>query len=58
VSSDRGVLLYRRQLRREIARVEAGEDPLNVARGAGADAAIRTNAYNRVTASQPMDAPS
>jgi phenylpropionate dioxygenase-like ring-hydroxylating dioxygenase large terminal subunit len=53
VSSDRGVLLYRRQLRHQIARVEAGEDPLNVARGPGADARIRTNAYNRVTAPEP-----
>jgi nitrite reductase/ring-hydroxylating ferredoxin subunit len=58
VSSDRGVLLYRRQLRAQIARVEAGEDPLNVARGAGADRRVRTNAYNRVTAGQGATAPS
>jgi len=51
VSSDRGVLLYRRQLAQQIAAVEDGTDPLNVRRPPAADLALATNAYNRVTVS-------
>lgn len=54
VSSDRGVLLYRRQLRQQIDAVERGDDPLNWFSAAGPSSSggrpepLPTNAYNTV----------
>lgn len=48
VSSDRGVLLYRQQLRRQIKAIESGQDPLNAYRPPGPAAPVRTHAYNTV----------
>jgi 5,5'-dehydrodivanillate O-demethylase len=39
-STDRGVTLYRRMLLRELARIEAGEDPKNVHRDPAHDVVI------------------
>lgn len=47
-TSDRGVVLLRRQLRRAIAKVEAGEDPANIVRDPEANRAIETHAWNTV----------
>jgi nitrite reductase/ring-hydroxylating ferredoxin subunit len=52
-SSDRGVLLYRRQLRQQIEAVERGEDPLNRFPLSGPREPLPTNAYNTVTTSTP-----
>ena len=38
--SDSGVTMYRKMLRRELKKVEAGEDPMNVIRGGAPDAII------------------
>jgi nitrite reductase/ring-hydroxylating ferredoxin subunit len=48
VSSDRGVLLFRRQLRHAVDQVEAGTDPRNIVRDPSTNHAIATNAYNQV----------
>ncbi len=39
-ASDRGITLYRRMLRRELAKVEAGEDPIGVLRDPARNATI------------------
>ena len=56
VSSDRGVLLYRRVLGKQIDRVEAGDDPLNIVRDPDLNHRIRTHAYNRVTGPDQVSA--
>ena len=50
VSSDRGVLLYRRQLRHEMEQTEAGRDPRNTMRDPHTNKAVPTHAYNQVIA--------
>ncbi|MBT6284807.1 MAG: hypothetical protein HOI96_06450, partial [Rhodospirillaceae bacterium] len=47
-SSDRGVVLLRRQLRRSLDRIAAGEDPANIIRDDAANYAIETHAWNTV----------
>jgi phenylpropionate dioxygenase-like ring-hydroxylating dioxygenase large terminal subunit len=47
-SSDRGIVLLRRQLRRSLDRISAGEDPANIIRDDAANHAIETHAWNTV----------
>ena len=49
-TSDRGVVLLRRALRRALDRVAAGGDPPNIVRDAAANRAIETHAWNTVRA--------
>ncbi len=53
VSSDRGVLMLRGLLQRELAAIQEGRDPMNVLRDSARNHAIETHAWNSVIASQP-----
>lgn len=49
-TSDRGITLLRRGLRRSLERVQAGQDPANIVRDADANNMIETHAWNTVRA--------
>lgn len=49
--SDTGVIMLRKLLREQVARVENGEDPMNVVRDPSKNIAIETNAWDTVTMS-------
>ena len=49
-TSDRGIVLLRRALRRSLDKIQAGEDPANIVRDAAANEAITTHAWNTVRA--------
>jgi nitrite reductase/ring-hydroxylating ferredoxin subunit len=50
VSSDRGVSMFRRELRKSLELMRAGQDPANIMRDSGRNHALETSAYNRVIA--------
>lgn len=49
-TSDRGIVLLRRQLRRSLDRMAAGQDPANIVRDEAANRALVTHAWNTVIA--------
>jgi hypothetical protein len=53
VSSDKGVLMLRGLLKRELTAIQEGRDPINVLRDPARNHAIETHAWNSVIASQP-----
>ena len=46
--SDMGIVALRKMLREQLDRMQRGEDPINVARGAAAKAIIETHAWNTI----------
>jgi hypothetical protein len=46
--SDTGIVMLRKLLREEVARVQRGEDPINIVRDPARNIAIPTNAWNSV----------
>ncbi|MGH7906207.1 MAG: Rieske 2Fe-2S domain-containing protein [Candidatus Binataceae bacterium] len=50
VSSDRGVVMWRRKLLKSLELIAAGKDPLNIVRDPEKNHAIETNAWNSVVA--------
>jgi hypothetical protein len=46
--SDMGIVALRKMLREQLDRMQRGEDPINVARGAAAKAIIETHPWNTI----------
>jgi nitrite reductase/ring-hydroxylating ferredoxin subunit len=57
VSSDKGVMMLRQLLRRQLDALAAGRDPINVVRDPAQNDAIETHAWNTVTVGAPGLAP-
>jgi hypothetical protein len=46
--TDMGIVMLRKMLREQMARIEQGEDPINTVRGAAAKQVIETHAWNTI----------
>jgi hypothetical protein len=46
--TDMGIVTLRKMLRDQLARLEKGEDPINIVRGAAAEQVIETHAWNTI----------
>jgi nitrite reductase/ring-hydroxylating ferredoxin subunit len=57
VSSDKGVIMLRHLLRRQLEALAAGRDPINVVRDPAQNHAIETHAWNTVIVGEPGLAP-
>jgi hypothetical protein len=54
--ADKGISLYRRRLREELKRMQAGEDPLNIVRDEARNHRITTHAWNTVLTPDQINA--
>ena len=57
VSSDKGVMMLRQLLRRQLDALAAGRDPINVVRDPARNHAIETHAWNSVYVGEAVAAP-
>jgi len=55
VSSDRGIVMLRRMLERQIEAVQRGRDPMNIVRDPGENHAIETHAFDTVRPKETAD---